>query len=160
MKEIIGQKVILIIEDTEAVANLYIEVLRFICRPEWASTLHKGLERLEREPQVDLIILDLLLPDAKGLSVLQTIQTQFNHIPIVVISGGDFSIKDVITLGAQEFLEKPIQKKDLLEAMVRAISRHQVRRIFEPIDEALHNVKMELNKQKEHFDDVFQLTGY
>lgn len=143
------QKVILIIEDTEAVADLYMEVLHSICRPEWVNTLQEGLSRLEEEPQVDLIILDLILPDATGLGVLQRIQNKFGHIPIVVISGGDFSITDVIVTGAQEYLQKPVRKHDLLEAMVRAIARHQVRRIFEPIREALNNAKVELNIQKE-----------
>ena len=51
-----------------------------------AGSLAKGLELLENE-SIDVILLDLHLPDASGLGILDTIVESRPDVPVVVITG-------------------------------------------------------------------------
>src|SRR4026208_1525783 len=53
---------------------------------EWVDRLQSGLGWLDHE-QVDLILLDLTLPDTQGLATLQRLRAQVPDIPIVVLTG-------------------------------------------------------------------------
>lgn len=84
-----------------------------------------GLEAIEllHKQQFDLIMLDIMMPVMNGfetLTVLKSDQT-LRHIPVVVVSAlNDLeSIARCITLGAEDFLFKPVERV-LLEARVEA----------------------------------------
>jgi two-component system, OmpR family, KDP operon response regulator KdpE len=84
-----------------------------------------GLALLESKP--DLVILDLGLPDMKGLDLLAMIRARDEAVPIVVLSSrGDESGKvQALDLGADDYLTKPFGMEELL-ARMRAALRHQL----------------------------------
>lgn len=102
---------ILLIEDNEGDADLFREYLddlrgrRF--RISHVTALREGLARLASE-RVDLIVLDLLLPDAEGLAPIERIHRAAPRVPIVVLSGiaDDELGQRAIQVGAQDFLHK------------------------------------------------------
>lgn len=51
-----------------------------------ALTGHAGLELIEKHP-IDLVILDLELPDCKGLDLLQVIKGGESTCPVIILSG-------------------------------------------------------------------------
>jgi CheY-like chemotaxis protein len=72
-----------------------------------AGTLEEALERVGRE-SVDVILLDLTLPDSQGLETLRRLRSKSGDIPIVILSGvtdEEFSI-EAVRNGAQDFLVK------------------------------------------------------
>lgn len=81
-----------------------------------ASTGTKGLEILKNE-KIDLIILDMELPDIHGLKVLEKIKSGLKSaIPVIIISGNHNAeiVRGTYKLGAAEFLHKPYIPEELL----------------------------------------------
>ncbi|HDQ71317.1 MAG TPA: response regulator [Chloroflexi bacterium] len=74
---------------------------------EHLDHLSAGLERLAKV-DVDLILLDLSLPDSQGLSTFTKIRRQAPHIPIIVLSGlpGQSVARRAIREGAKAYLIK------------------------------------------------------
>jgi two-component system KDP operon response regulator KdpE len=75
----------------------------------------------------DLVILDLGLPDIKGLELLRMIRGRNESVPIVVLSSrGDETGKvQALDLGADDYVTKPFGMEELL-ARMRAALRHQL----------------------------------
>lgn len=107
---------ILLIEDNQADARLFRELLSELSRPEqhvpppeviWADCLAKGLEILA-EQKVDVVLLDLSLPDSHGLETLYQTQDRAGAIPIVVLTGNNEEMLAIkaVRQGAQDYLLK------------------------------------------------------
>ncbi|MBV8565458.1 MAG: response regulator transcription factor [Methylobacteriaceae bacterium] len=84
-----------------------------------------ALEQLAQKP--DLILLDLGLPDIRGLELLRMIRGRAESVPIVVLSSrGDEAGKvEALDLGADDYVTKPFGMDELL-ARMRAALRHQL----------------------------------
>ena len=79
----------------------------------------------------DVVLLDLGLPDSRGLETLTTVLDHTNFIPVVVLTGvSDESVGiDAIEIGAQEYLVKGEVSEDLLvRALYHAIERNRQER--------------------------------
>ena len=85
-----------------------------------------ALDLIERE-KVDLILLDLGLPDMKGHDLLRIIRGRNDAVPIVVLSsrGDETSKVESFDLGADDYVTKPFGMNELL-ARIRAALRHQL----------------------------------
>jgi CheY-like chemotaxis protein len=72
--------------------------------------------------QVDLMLLDLTMPDRDGYSVLKTLQESGRTLPTIVVSADvqPLAVERVKQLGAIAFLKKSLQPADLTEALQRA----------------------------------------
>jgi PAS domain S-box-containing protein len=125
---------ILLIEDSQPDARLFRELLSELRRPEqgipepeviWADRLTKGLEILA-EQKVDIVLLDLSLPDSHGLETLYQTQDCAGAIPIVVLTGNNeeaLAIK-AVRQGAQDYLLKnEVSGPSLWRATCYAVER-------------------------------------
>jgi DNA-binding response OmpR family regulator len=113
---------VLVIEDNEAVAKIVARSLEregFLV--DTAVTAHDGGE-LGRSAEYSLIILDMILPDGHGISVLKTVRESGAATPILVVSGeGDTdTIVKALDAGADDYLQKPFSDEDL-RARVRSL---------------------------------------
>jgi two-component system phosphate regulon response regulator OmpR len=87
-----------------------------------------GLETLESaSPPVDLVILDLMLPDIDGLEVcrrLRTLTTDRSRTPVLMLTAKGDAMDRIIglELGADDYLPKPFEPRELL-ARIRAVLR-------------------------------------
>ena len=91
-------------------------------------TLREALEAVRHEP-LDVVLLDLGLPDSFGLATLTSVADAAPRTPIVVLTGLDDSDLAVRALGAraQEFMPKAeIQGRRLLRAIRQAIQRQRL----------------------------------
>jgi two-component system KDP operon response regulator KdpE len=90
-----------------------------------ASDGKTALELLAQEP--DVVILDLGLPDMKGLDLLKAIRSRNESVPIVVLSSrSDEAGKvEALDLGADDYVTKPFGMDELL-ARLRNALRHQL----------------------------------
>lgn len=80
-------------------------------------------ESLKAENRFDLLITDMMMPEMDGGHLVRTLRgdSQFLHLPILIMSAvvGAQEIEDVLRLGANRFLAKPLDM-DALEAAIRA----------------------------------------
>jgi two-component system cell cycle response regulator len=124
---------VLLIEDDPYDAELTMaalgEIRSFPCVVERAETLYRGLERLSRGG-VDLVLLDLGLPDSLGLGTFEMAYIQYPDIPIIILSGladEEMAIKTVQE-GSQDYLVKGNFDANLLARSIRyAIERHKIK---------------------------------
>jgi two-component system chemotaxis response regulator CheY len=76
-----------------------------------------ALEVLSREPEVDLILLDINMPVMNGLELLTRLRQEeaYRRIPVVVITtqGSEQDEERCLVMGAQAYLRKPFQTADL-----------------------------------------------
>lgn len=72
-----------------------------------ANTLQKGIDQIEKEP-IDVILLDLTLPDGNGISSFHAINVKAPSIPIIILTGiGDTQLAlESLKIGAQDYIVK------------------------------------------------------
>jgi len=123
---------VLLVEDNPGDARLVREALNEGAPEEFAvqvaSSLQQALERLTpaAEP-MDVVLLDLSLPDSQGLETYRAIHARHPAVPVLVLSGlNDESIAlKAVNEGAQDFLRKSRVDSELLPRAIRyAIERH------------------------------------
>ncbi|THB78970.1 MAG: PAS domain S-box protein [Desulfobulbaceae bacterium] len=107
----ISEIAILLIEDSQVESRVYSEYLQssdFIpARVHIGESLSEGLQILE-ELSIDLVLLDLGLPDSSGLESLLSIIKKFPSIPVIILtstSDPQFSL-ECIQAGAQDYIVK------------------------------------------------------
>jgi len=80
----------------------------------------------------DVILLDLNLPDSKGMSTLEALVKQFPDVPIVVWSGAG-EASEAMRLGADEFILKNGNIETVRAALISAIARHPFKSVKQDI---------------------------
>ena len=90
---------------------------------EWLTDGGLASQRIQEDP-FDLIILDLMLPNLSGSDVLKQLRSARIHTPVLVITArSDIGDKiDVLDIGADDYLVKPFDLREL-EARMRAVVR-------------------------------------
>lgn len=83
-----------------------------------ALVAHDGFEALAiLSPEIDLILLDIVMPGLDGFEVIQRIRCgdSCQDVPIIVVSGlgGEECRKKAERLGANDFVSKPIDRHEL-----------------------------------------------
>jgi diguanylate cyclase (GGDEF)-like protein/PAS domain S-box-containing protein len=124
---------ILIVEDNPADHRLFREMLGEVQHAPYellhANRLSAALQRLEQET-IDVVFLDLGLPDSQGLNTFQRLYRQIPDIPIVVLSGEDNEewAVEAVRQGAQDYLIKgEVNGALLLRSMRYACERMRFR---------------------------------
>ena len=84
-----------------------------------ASTAAEAIATAEAHPDLALALIDLGLPDASGLSLIDTFRSRFPHVGIVVISGSEAPghVRSVLDAGALGFIPKSHDREALLRAL-------------------------------------------
>ena len=82
-----------------------------------------GIE-LFKEHHPQLVLLDIGLPGMSGLQVLRELRSLDPEAQVVIISGykSDVTVRLALDSGAQEFIEKPVDARILLEKVRRFLS--------------------------------------
>jgi DNA-binding response OmpR family regulator len=129
---------VLIIENDKEVAAHFANALASDFDTEHVDLIARAVIRLLdiSLPKIDVIILDLLLPNGQGLDVQRRFNAKFPHIPLVVVTAMPVDPEKSIEAGAESILVKgEFAPKDLLRAAKEAIPRHRVRWDFKPLEE-------------------------
>ncbi len=129
---------ILLVEETSLLSELYV---RTLCNAGYAVTLAStGFEAgyLLRQKPWDLMLLDLHLPDMRGLELLRQIRDEADTpgVLILVPSTGMPSAVEAIHLGAEDFLVRPFPAERLGVSVRNLLkTRHLAARLrrFEPL---------------------------
>lgn len=85
-----------------------------------------GLSVLEAE-QPDLLILDVMLPDANGFDLCAQIRAEGNRVPIIFLSGKSDIVDKTIGFraGGDDYVTKPFDPAELMLRIEAGIRRHQ-----------------------------------
>ena len=113
---------ILVIEDSKKISELIEIYIGTQYQVFTAETGEEGLEKLERE-EIDLVLLDIVLPRMNGLEVLTEIRKE-REVPVIILSSKDLDMDIILGLkmGADDYLTKPFNPLELdarIEAHLR-----------------------------------------
>jgi len=119
---------VLILDDEPVIRDVLGSVLAkagFVTRE--AATAAEGLERLAKEP-IDLLLLDLMLPDRPGLEVLSEVKSRHPEVPVVVVTAYS-SVESAITAmreGAFHYLPKPFRNEEVVHVVKQALEKKRL----------------------------------
>ena len=118
-----NQKGILVVEDDASIRNLITTTLQANAYHYEAAVDGKGALLLATAKKIDMMLLDLGLPDMDGVEVIRQIRS-FSMMPIIVISArnDDQDKIEALDAGADDYLTKPFSVEELL-ARVRSTLR-------------------------------------
>ncbi len=116
-------KVIYIADDEQNIRDI---ITGFLSKEGYLTHAFSNGEELLKlflQQPSDLVILDVMMPGADGLSICNTIR-QMNNVPIIIVSARDSELDRItgITMGSDDYLVKPFSPMELV-ARVKAIFR-------------------------------------
>ena len=117
---------LLVVEDDPDLAQLVIDIFMTAgFEMHWAANKAEINQQMNRRPGVDLVLLDIGLPDANGLEVLQRIRLhpKLAKLPVIMMTGRS-SAEDVaagLVAGADGYVSKPFQMSGLVKAVQQVL---------------------------------------
>ena len=131
---------VLIVEDNPGDARLVVEMLKEESSSRFnlkqAATVRDACDHLNGEHPIDVVLLDLSLPDESGLDTVRRIVATAGAASVVVMTGaGDDELgRAAMHEGAQDYLVKgQVDGRMLRRALRYAIERHQMKRQLESL---------------------------
>ena len=157
-----GSIEVLLVEDNPGDARLIQEILAEVRGTpfdlEHVDRLSAGLERLSSRG-IDVVLLDLSLPDSRGLDTFVTMHAQASQVPIIVLTGLDDEELAVTAVreGAQDYLVKGQVDSNLLVRAIRyAIERkrgeERLRKAHDELESRVRERTAELQESHEKLE--------
>lgn len=126
----VDRAVVLIVEDDVATREVLAELLASTnCDVLQAGSGAQALQILDRR-DVEVVLLDLGLPDVSGLELLPRILEQDESVAVIVVTGDSTTetVVEAMRLGADGFLVKPVTAATLTGTLAQAVRRHRLQR--------------------------------
>src|SRR5579859_6590875 len=110
-------KKILIVEDNVSIAHLLRTALNYQGYEVFVAYSGKEMLEVVEQSQIDLVLLDLYLPDINGLQLCKEIRIHFPILPIIVMSTSSNEHDKVLALqlGADDYITKPFFLDEIQE---------------------------------------------
>ena len=134
---------ILIVDDEEVVRLSHLRSLAGAnYRAEAARNGFEAIQVMEQCP-IDIVFLDLRMPEMDGISVLKKIRHQWPECEVVIITGYPTieTAKQALRLGAYHYLIKPVAPNDIVKAADDALAhKGWALRAEGPVRDSLQNL--------------------
>jgi DNA-binding NtrC family response regulator len=126
-----------------------------------AESGREALKVLQRE-SIDLILLDVNMPDMDGLEVLRRIREQDEALDVIMVSALNLARKavDAIKLGAYDYITKPYEPEDILSTVHRVISKQKLHRELDFLRREVETVRGfdQIISQNKAMLEIFELV--
>jgi len=153
-----GERV-LFVEDADEIRHFLAEVLTSAGYD--VLTGADGAEgfTLARDLRPDLLIADYLMPGMTGLEMLAALRGEGLQCPFILITaeGSEALAVEALRLGVNDYLIKPFEPDDLLEAAARVLREHWTRQITDHIPQQLLAANRQLEQRLHDLDTLVQL---
>ncbi len=139
-------KLILVADDEQSVQEALRDILEDNgYRVECASDGRQALDMIDRL-QPDAVLLDIRMPEMDGIQALEIINQRGQNVPVIVITayGSTETTIEAMRLGAFDYLMKPLQVKELLEIIKKAVD----------VKEMMHNAQRSESREETIKTDI------
>jgi two-component system, response regulator YesN len=152
---------ILIIDDDRIFCE---ELSETLCdyRTRYTLTPSEALTVLDQPNEIDLVLLDVRLPEMKGTELLKIIKSRYPDLLVIIMTG--YGSKEVVLDSmrskADDFIEKPVDPKELLRIVDERLLTNRDRKEFNrDIDYVKYYIKKNIDKNVE-LEDIANIMGY
>jgi len=145
------QPTILVVEDERALVELYVRWLEDDYEVLTATGGEAALEQFSEA--VDVVLLDRLMPGMSGDEVLDEIRARKTSCKVTMVTAVEPDF-DVISMGFDDYLTKPVEREELLDTIARLLSRTE----FDDIEQELYALSskqaaLRASKPKEELEE-------
>lgn len=154
-------ELVLVVDDSRVFRDL---VVNHILEPNGFKSLaasdgEQGL-RMALNESPDLIVLDMLMPKMTGIQVLEALHQQGRDIPVILmtIHGSEDVAVRAFRLGAKDYVSKPFEVEELLDAMERALTEVRLRRERDALTQQLEAQHRQLEAVLANTEDAVILV--
>lgn len=121
---------ILIVEDTTVAAKLLeLHIKNLGYEAVTTTSGEAAIQALEAHPDIELVITDIMMPGMDGFALIRTINEhqQWRRLPIIVATALSdvLNAKQVVQLGVQHYLVKPVDKAQLMRTIRAALAERE-----------------------------------
>ena len=113
---------VLVVDDSKLMHKMY-EVMLRQYPLVYASDGRQALDRLQEHPDIDLVLLDINMPNMNGLEFLAELRSnpERAELPVIIISteGREEDTARGIEAGATAYIKKPFHSEEILEVISR-----------------------------------------
>src|SRR5262245_42756644 len=135
-------KAVIIDDERDSIDTLKWKLENYCTEVGVVASFEKPAEGISylKAHQVDLLFLDIEMPMLTGFDVLEELGRDISFDIIFITAYDNFGIQ-AVKFSALDYLLKPVQNKELKEAIDKHLKRSQQRIPAEQIDILLHNVQ-------------------
>ena len=146
---------IVICDDEEIIRNEISEYLKKNSYSVFEVSNGKILFPLLKKEEIDIILLDIKLPEINGLDILKKVKKIYPDIVVIMITGhGDQdTVLKALKYGAFDFFNKPINTIDIDSSIKRTQKYIELNKKYKQIENNLKNVSKNL------YNDLGQIIG-
>jgi signal transduction histidine kinase/DNA-binding response OmpR family regulator len=118
----------------------------------------RGLE-LALSERPDMMIMDLKMPKMTGLEVLATLRDRSVDIPVILMTfhGSEETAVQAFRLGARDYIIKPYETTEMLQAIDRALTEVRLRRERDQLTEGLMKVNRQLERRVKELQIIYNV---
>lgn len=154
-----SEKTVLIIDDDPHIREILEDYLKFEGYNVLAAEDTENGYQLLKAHAVDILILDIMLPDENGWEFCQRIRPDF-ELPIIFLSAKDESTDKItgLELGADDYISKPFSPREVAARIKAVLRRYQQ---GEESSELLQFGDLKINKEEHYIkykDQAIELT--
>jgi DNA-binding response OmpR family regulator len=146
---------VLVVDDEDRVVSVLKRLL--VHEGHTVTTAGNGLAALDRlaADEIDLVMLDLLMPRCSGLRVLAAMRDREDETPVVVLSAvNDISTRvQALDAGAVDFVVKPFHTSELMARVRRHLTVAPVRNVAEGRFIEAGGIRLDLERRRAVIDD-------
>jgi len=145
-----NKKTILVVDDTKLNIEILLDLLGEYYNVIPALSGEKALKIIQKK-SIDLILLDIMMPDMDGYEVCKRLKNNENtkDIPIIFITAkvDEDSIEEAYDVGCVDYITKPFSPREILSRISAHISLSEQRNILEIMKVELQNENLILNQE-------------
>ena len=117
-------RILLVAEESSSRDIVRLSLERWGYNVEEAADSHEGVRLFEREP-IDLVIVELGMPNPDGVETIAQIRELSETVPIIAVSDSPMALDDAAALGVSLALHKPFDSEKLWVAIRWLLGRRR-----------------------------------
>jgi two-component system phosphate regulon sensor histidine kinase PhoR len=152
-----GEKVLVVDDRVENIEF----IVDYVLKPHGYGHIaaHDGAEglRLAHREHPDLMLLDMNMPKMNGIEVLEALRNDKIQIPVIMMTfhGSETLVVSAFRLGIRDYIVKPFQVEEMLEAIERALTEVRLRRERDELTSRLVKVNRQLEQRVRELNTLF-----
>ncbi|MFT5170514.1 MAG: DNA-binding NtrC family response regulator [Candidatus Marinamargulisbacteria bacterium] len=147
---------ILVVEDEDIYRKMIAGFLKTQYEVITADSLTAAIRLIQKTERIDVILLDIFLPDGNGIDMVPTLKEMNKDGEIVIVSAFELLDKAIEALreGACDYITKPVLKEDIFKAVSKALRKKYVQRVIPEFEKKFIEQKLSERSKIEFLNDL------